>query len=226
MTVRVLAALVDLDGRQRYVHWGKFVMSYANLVVIAAMLAVFVVAIALPYGARARADTASWAYRLGAASLAAFLVVLASGGAIALGGPDWWHDSGTGRFLNGVHLWSTELFFALLVVHLWAKFFTAAWRGRGGLTWVTGVVAFLVSVPAAFTGYLSQENFDAQWIAVEAKDGLNAAGIGAFFNPLDFGQMLLWHVLLLPVALGLLTWAHLRLVRRRGLAPPFPEAPG
>jgi hypothetical protein len=30
------------------------------------------------------------------------------------------------------------------------------------------------------------------------KDGLNAVGIGAYFNVLDPGQMLLWHVMLLP----------------------------
>jgi ubiquinol-cytochrome c reductase cytochrome b subunit len=27
-----------------------------------------------------------------------------------------------------------------------------------------------------------QTNFDSQWISFEAKDGLNAVGIGAFFN--------------------------------------------
>ena len=172
-----------------------------------------------------RAYTASWVYALGVLSLGALVVVLASGAVLALEGPAWWHRSGAGRFLNGLHLWSTELFFLFMVVHLWAKFFMSAWRGRGGATWVTGALAFLVSIPAAFTGYLTQQNLDAQWIAIEAKDGLNATGLGAFFNPLDFGQMLIWHVLTLPLALGLLIWIHLRLVRRRGLAPPMPEEP-
>ena len=226
LAVIVFGALIDLDGYQRSVHWGRFVMSVANLTLIAVMAAVFVVAIVFPRSRRptdSRAFTASWVYVLGVISLGALLVVLASGAVIALRGPAWWHDSGAGRFLNSVHLWSTELFFLFMVVHLWAKFFTAAWRGRGRPTWVTGAIAFLVSIPSAFTGYLSQQNFDAQWIAVEAKDGLNAAGIGAFLNPLDYGQMLLWHVILLPLALGLLIWAHLRLVRRRGLAPPLTE---
>ena len=72
-----------------------------------------------------------------------------------------------------------------MVVHLWGKFFMAAWRGRRALTWITGAVAFLVSIATAFTGYLTQQNFDSQWIGGEAKDGLNAAGIGAFFNVLE-----------------------------------------
>jgi ubiquinol-cytochrome c reductase cytochrome b subunit len=84
-----------------------------------------------------------------------------------------------------MHLWSTELFFFFMVVHLWGKFFMAAWRGRRALTWITGAVSFLVSIATAFTGYLTQQNLDSQWIGGQAKDGLNAAGIGAFFNVLN-----------------------------------------
>ena len=83
----------------------------------------------------------------------------------------------------------------------------AAWRGRRALTWITGVVAFVGSIATAFTGYLVQQNFDSQWIATEAKDGLNSVGVGAWFNVLNIGQMLLWHVLLLPLALGVLVRA-------------------
>ena len=67
---------------------------------------------------------------------------------------------------------------------------------------MTGVVAFVASIGTAFTGYLSQSNFDSQWISAEAKDGLNSVGIGAWFNVLNPGQMLLWHVVLLPFVLG------------------------
>ena len=31
---------------------------------------------------------------------------------------------------------------ALIVIHLWGKFWMAAWRGRRAMTWITGVVAF------------------------------------------------------------------------------------
>jgi ubiquinol-cytochrome c reductase cytochrome b subunit len=115
-----------------------------------------------------------------------------------------------------------ELFFFFMVIHLWGKFFMAAWRGGRALTWVTGAVAFLASIGAAFTGYLVQSNFDSQWISTQAKDGLNSVGIGAWFNVLNAGQMLLWHVLLLPLGLGALTVGHVLLVRRRGVVPPFP----
>ena len=110
-----------------------------------------------------------------------------------------------------------------MVVHLWGKFFMAAWRGRRAMTWITGAIAFLVSIGTAFTGYLSQQNFDSQWIGGQAKDGLNAAGIGSFFNVLNFGQMLLWHVVLLPLFVGILIAGHVLLVRRRGVVPPHAD---
>ncbi len=164
----------------------------------------------------------SWIYVFGVLTLAAFVVVLVSGAVIALAGPAWWHGSSLGHFVNSTHLWGTELFFFFMVVHLWGKFFMAAWRGRRTLTWITGAVAFLVSIGTAFTGYLSQQNFDSQWIGTQAKDGLNASGVGAFFNVLNYGQMLMWHILLLPLIVSLLIGGHVLLVRRRGVCPPLP----
>jgi quinol-cytochrome oxidoreductase complex cytochrome b subunit len=170
---------------------------------------------------RQPAYVASWIYVFGVATLAALIVVLVSGLLISLGGPSWWHTSSFGHFVNSVHLWSVELFFFVMVVHLWGKFFMAAWRGNRVLTWMTGVVSFLVSVAAAFTGYLVQTNFDSQWIAAEAKDGINSTGAGAFFNVLNVGQMLLWHVMLLPLGVGIVVVLHVVLVRVRGVVPPI-----
>jgi len=163
----------------------------------------------------------SWIYVFGVLTLAALLVVLASGAVLALGGATWWHTSSTGLFVNSLHLWSVELFFAFMVIHLWGKFFMAAWRGRRALTWITGVVAFVGSIGTAFTGYLSQSNFDSQWIGAQAKDGLNSVGVGAWFNVLDPGQMMMWHIALLPAAVGVLVVLHIILVRRHGVVPPI-----
>ena len=170
---------------------------------------------------RQPAYVSSWIYVFGVLTLAALSIVVLSGGVLAIEGPTWWHLSTVGLFVNSTHLWSVELFFFFMVIHLWGKFFMAAWRGRRRATWVTGVVAFIVSIATAFTGYLSQQNFDAQWIGTQAKDGINATGAGAFFNVLNFGQMLMWHILLLPLVLGLFVIVHVLLVRRRGVVPPF-----
>ncbi|MHB1855602.1 MAG: cytochrome b N-terminal domain-containing protein, partial [Acidimicrobiales bacterium] len=165
----------------------------------------------------------SWIYVFGVASLTALVIAIASGFALALGGPDWWHTDPVGHFFNSLHLWSVELFMALLVIHLWGKFWMAAWRGHRVATWMTGVIAFLVSVVECFTGYLSQENFDSQWIATNGKDAINATGAGAWFNLLNFGQMLMWHIVLVPLALVMVVAIHILLVRIRGVVPPLPE---
>jgi len=171
---------------------------------------------------RQPAYVASWIYVFGVASLAAFGIVIASGFALALGGSDWWHTNVVGHFFNSLHLWSTELFMAFMVIHLWGKFWMAAWRGRRALTWITGVIAFMASVVTAFTGYLSQQNFDSQWIATNGKDAFNAVGIGAIWSAMNFGQMFMWHIVLLPLALVALIGAHVLLVRVRGVSHPLP----
>ena len=171
---------------------------------------------------RQPAYVASWIYVFGVATLAALGVVIVSGFAIALGGTEWWHTNAVGHFFNSLHLWSVEAFMAFLVIHLWGKFWMAAWRGRRALTWVTGVVAFMASVVECFTGYLSQQNFDSQWIAASGKDAFDGVGVGAFFNLMNVGQMLLWHVVLIPVVLVALVGAHILAVRVRGVVHPLP----
>jgi len=164
---------------------------------------------------------ASWIYMFGVAGLASLAVIIGSGSILALKGPAWWHYTGVGHFFNGIHMWSVELFFFTMVVHLWGKYWMAAWRGGRTRVWVTGAVIFLVAIPCALTGYVSQQNFDAQWISTQAKDAMNATGIGAFFNLTNFGQMYSYHVLLLPIAVVALVTAHVLLVRRSGVVPPF-----
>jgi len=163
----------------------------------------------------------SWIYVFGVATLAAFVIVIASGLVLTLEGPQWYHVSSKGLFVNSLHLWSVELFFAFMVVHLWGKFWMAAWRGRRAMTWITGVVCFLASIGTAFTGYLMQTNFDSQWISTQAKVGLNSVGIGAWFNVTNVGQMLLFHVALLPLVLGFIVVWHVLLVRKHGVVPPI-----
>jgi hypothetical protein len=164
---------------------------------------------------------ASWLYVFGVATIASLIVIVSSGVILGLGGASWWHDTGVGRFFNSIHLWAVELFFFFMVIHLWGKYWTAAWRDGRTRVWVTGAIGFLTATPTALTGYVSQQNFDAQWISIHAKDGLNAIGAGAFFNVTNFGQMYSYHVLILPLAVALLVIWHVVLVSRHGVVPPF-----
>ncbi len=175
---------------------------------------------------RQPAYVTSWIYVFGVASLVALGIAIVSGFGLALGGSDWWHTNSVGHFFNSLHLWSVELFMAFMVIHLWGKFWMAAWRGRRALTWITGVIAFMASVVTAFTGYLSQQNFDSQWIASNGKDAFNAVGLGSIWNAMNFGQMFMWHIVLMPLILVVIVGAHILLVRVRGVSHPLPARPG
>ena len=168
----------------------------------------------------------AYPYLFGIATLASLVFLMLTGFWLAAAGPTWWHTSALGHFVNSLHFWSVQALFFFMVLHLWTSFFQGAWRdGRGG-TWVLGVLCFLVGIGTAFTGYVIQQNFAAQWIAVEAKDAMGAIGIGGFFNVLNFGQMYGWHIILLPLALCAFTGWHLLLVRYRGVVRPYPAPIG
>ena len=71
------------------------------------------------------------------------------------------------------------------------------------LTWITGAIVVprldrRRRSPATSPSRTSTRSGSAR----QAKDGLNASGVGAFFNVLNFGQMLLWHVVLLPLVVA------------------------
>jgi quinol-cytochrome oxidoreductase complex cytochrome b subunit len=163
----------------------------------------------------------SWIYVFGVLTLASLTSLILSGSILALKGPAWWHYTGIGHFFNSMHVWGVELFFFFMVIHLWGKYWMAAWRGGRNRVWFTGAICFLTAIPCALTGYVSQQNFDAQWISTQAKDAMNADGVGAFFNLMNFGQMYSYHVFLLPVIVIALVVAHVLLVRRHGVVPPF-----
>lgn len=164
----------------------------------------------------------SWVYVFGVVTIAALVWLILSGVVLSIFGPQWWHTSNVGRFFNSLHFWSVQVFFVFMVLHLWGQYFGATWRDGRAPTWMVGVVIFLVSLVAAFTGYLSQQNFDAQWIGINAKDAFNSGGIGAYFNPLNFGQMYGLHLMILPVLVVVLVALHVLQVRLKGIVKPIP----
>ena len=164
----------------------------------------------------------SYVYLFGVLTLAAFVWIIVTGVVLTVFGPDWWHVSVVGHFFNSMHFWSVQAFFFFMILHLWAQFLMAAWRGGRHWTWIGGWALFLISILAGFTGYLSQNNFDSQWVGVQGKDAMNAVGVGGFFNLLNFGQMYGLHIFVLPLAILFLIAVHLMLVRMHGVVEPLP----
>jgi quinol---cytochrome c reductase cytochrome b subunit, bacillus type len=170
---------------------------------------------------RQPAYVGSWVYAFGVVTIAALFWVVLSGVLLAAFGSAWWHISPVGKFFNSIHFWSVQMFFIFMVLHLWGQYWGAGWRDGRAATWMVGVVIFLVSVVTAFTGYLIQQNFDSQWIALNAKDGINSTGVGGLFNVLNFGQQYGLHVMLFPIGVTLLVALHVIQVRSRGVVRPI-----
>ncbi len=167
----------------------------------------------------------SWVYLFGIGAIAALLWIVVSGMVLVFFGPGWWHGTSAGRFVNSVHFWSVQAFFFCMVLHLWGQYWMASWRHGRAIVWLFGVAIFALAIGEAFTGYLSQQNLDAQWIALNGKDAINAVGVGAFFNILDYGQMFGLHVMLLPAGVITFVAIHIALVRKKGVVRPIGDEP-
>jgi ubiquinol-cytochrome c reductase cytochrome b subunit len=174
---------------------------------------------------RQPAFVASWIYLFGVGAIASLIWIVASGVILVIFGPVWWHVSSTGRFVNSIHFWSVQAFFVCTIIHLVGKYFMASWRHGRALTWIVGVLMFAFGALTAFTGYLAQQNFDAQWIAFQGKDAVNSIGAGSFFNTLDLGQMYGLHVMLLPLTVLSLLTVHILLIRMKGVVRPIDQPP-
>jgi len=70
--------------------------------------------------------------------------------------------------------------------------------------------------------FLINGDLYSQWNAVQAKDGLNALGLG-WVNLPNAGQMFGMHVVVLPLTLTLIIGAHITRVRLKSVVPPYPE---
>jgi quinol-cytochrome oxidoreductase complex cytochrome b subunit len=164
----------------------------------------------------------SVAYLFGVSALSALGMLGITGIVMAAFGPGWYHVSKLGHFVNSLHFWSVQVFFGAIVLHGLTKFFMAAWRDGRWKTWMIGVLAFGIIVFTGLTGFLSQTNWDSQWIAVQAKDAMNALGVGAFFNTMDTTQVLTLHVVVLPLLVVALVGVHLFLIRHDSPVRPLP----
>jgi len=149
-------------------------------------------------------------YTMGVLTLAALICAVISGAILALGGVSFWHTNSFGAFMNSTHFWSVQFMFL----------FTMGWRGGRGWTWITGVIAFILSILTSFTGFLIMTNWDSQWIGQQAKDAFNALGIGAIWNMMNTGQQITMHVVFTTALLLFVVSVHIAQIRRRGVAPP------
>jgi len=136
-----------------------------------------------------------------------------------------------GAFIRGLHHWGSSFIMLVVVLHILRVFFWGAYKKPRELTWLVGVAIFQVILAFAFTGYLLIWDQKAYWATVVGTRFASTVPVigewlmhflrgGKEVGALTLTRFYAIHIMLLPVALVLLTAAHLYLVRRLHIAGP------
>jgi hypothetical protein len=186
---------INMNQPGSFLHWSIFTVSVANLVLIAVMVVIFGAALLLPFPRGVREEPAPAG------------------------------DDGTaGMWTARVRRRALEALPPGKLLPDRQPAYVASWVyvfGVGSLAALGVAIVSGFGLALCFTGYVSQQNFDSQWISTSGKDAFNSVGVGAFFNVMNTGQMLMWHIVLLPIALIAIVGAHVLLVRMRGVSHPI-----
>jgi quinol-cytochrome oxidoreductase complex cytochrome b subunit len=177
-------------------------------------------------------------FGLGGASLVLFLLLAVSGTLLLLSyEPSPERAYGTvlalaeevpfGAFIRNIHHWSANGLVLVAGLHLLRVFFRGGHLPPRRGNWLVGVALLLLTVGAAFTGYLLPWDQLAYW-AVTISTGmlqyvplagdllLRAARGGAELGPATLARFFVLHVAVLPIATLVLLALHFWLVRKQG----------
>ncbi len=180
-------------------------------------------------------------HALGAATLTAFLVQVATGVVLAtyyVPAPDHAYDSirfiqrevALGALLRGMHHWGASTVVVLIVAHMIRVFSIGAYKYPREANWLVGVGLFIVVMGLAFTGYLLPWDQRAYWATVVGTSlGRSTPVVGAAIQAVLRGganvgaatltRFYAFHTLWFPALVGGLALLHLALVVYHGHAP-------
>jgi quinol-cytochrome oxidoreductase complex cytochrome b subunit len=146
---------------------------------------------------------------LGIASLAAFLVTLATGVMLMFyykPFPDAAYQSmkdihfvvPTGRFMRNIHRWAANVMVITVILHMARAFYTAAYRRPREFNWLIGMGLLVTTLGLSFTGYLLPWDQLAYWaitiganIAQSPRELTDALNITDYFDPGGLQRLLL-----------------------------------
>ncbi len=173
-------------------------------------------------------------------SLAMFLLLLqaATGAFLALSyspSPDHAHNAVTyiseevpfGKFVRGLHHWGASAMVILVFLHILRVVLYGSYKAPRELTWVVGVLLFLVTLGFGFTGYLLPWDEKAYWATVVGIEISSTAPVlgdvvakvmrgGAEVSAVTLSRFYALHTIWLPwLAFGLVG-VHLFFVRFYG----------
>jgi ubiquinol-cytochrome c reductase cytochrome b subunit len=183
--------------------------------------------------------SASWWYTFGSATLALFVLQIATGICLALvyvPSADKAYESllylnyeaPFGWFLRAAHFWGSNAMVAVMTLHMIQVFLWGAHKYPREMTWVVGVLLFLCTLGMAFSGQIMRWDQDAYWgLGIGASIAARTPFIGESVVPFILGgpiiagrtlsRVFTAHVFLIPGILIALVGLHLWLVLRLGV---------
>lgn len=186
-------------------------------------------------------DRLTWWHTLGSATLTVFVVQVVTGTVLATfysPAPDHAYESvqfvqrevSSGAFLRAFHNWGASAMVVLVLAHMVRVFAMGAYKFPREANWVLGVALFFIVLGFGFTGYLLPWDQRAYWATQVGASIAGTAPVvgGALAKLLKGGSQLgaatltrfyAFHVLWLPLFVGILLLVHLSMVIRQGIAP-------
>lgn len=150
-----------------------------------------------------------------------------------------------GWLIRQLHAWGATLMMIAVILHMVRTYFMGSFKRPRELTWVIGVMLFLVTMVFGFTGYLLPWNQLSYWATTVGTEVVGAVPFaGEWLKHVLLGgpnvgqetlsRFFLIHVAILPWVLVILMTLHLILMRFHNLAPledvgrerPFPPESG
>ena len=191
------------------------------------------------------ANSASWFYVFGSATLFAFMLQVATGVALAFmyvpsageayQSLQYITDQTTfGRIVRGMHNWGASAMILLLGIHMIRVYMTASYKFPREMHWISGVVLWALTVIMAFSGQVVRWDQTAVWsmiVAAEQAGRIPFIGTwvadfligGGTIGAATLSRMFAYHVFIVPALLFLFIGFHLYLVIKNGISE-FPQA--
>jgi quinol-cytochrome oxidoreductase complex cytochrome b subunit len=132
-----------------------------------------------------------------------------------------------GTLLRNMHRWGAHAMVAVVMLHLCRVFYTGSYRAPREFNWIVGVVLFLLTLVASFTGYLLPWDQLAFWaITVGTAIAGYAPFVGEEMRYLLLGDTVVGqealirfyvlHVAVIPAAMTTLILVHFWRIRKDG----------
>ncbi len=145
------------------------------------------------------------------------------------------HTVPMGNLLLSTHLYGAYAMIFLAFVHFFRGFYLGVYKKPREFSWMVGTLLLLATLGMGFTGYLlpyTTLSYDATNVGIVL--ALRLPTLGPLTAPFLLGdgtaqgllsRMFGLHVLVIPLAIGALLYAHIALFESHGIAPPATSDP-